>query len=321
VEQYHENALPLLSPMTGPQAGPWPFSLFTRRGATLSRSTGRNERHQRRGKHKEQARRENRRKDRRLWLRRCRYAGLVLVVIAVAGTIDRVWSVLVRYVTDHPYFSVKEVVVHADGRFLPTDLRAWSGMAPGMNLWRIEPERVEAQLLTHQEIQTAQIWREFPHHVHIAVSARQPVAIVRTEEGLVYVDDTGVCFPSREHEALDLPYISGLSPLPLDTATARTALVGALQRLSLARLWQEPVSEIRWDQEEGYTLFLEHHQVAVWLEWKTAAEQFAHVGKVLTQWPVDGPAVLFDARFDDQIVVQPPRRIDSRRAPGSARAL
>jgi cell division septal protein FtsQ len=322
VEQYYENVLYLRSAMTEPRTRSWPFSLFTRRGPALNRSTtGRNERQQGKGKRKERANRENRRKDRRRWLRRCGYIVLVLVVIALAGTIDRVWSVFTRYVTDHPYFSVKEVVVHADGRFLPTDLRAWSGVAPGMNLWRIEPTRVQTRLLTHREIHTARVWREFPQRVHITVSARQPVAIVRTGEGLVYVDDTGVCFPSREHEALDLPYISGLSAVPLDTATARTALVGALQRLSLARSWQEPVSEIHWDQEEGYTLFLEQHQVAVWLEWKTAAEQFAHVGKVLTQWPVDRPAVLFDARFDDQIVVQPPRQKDSHRAQGSARAL
>ena len=140
--------------------------------------------------------------------------------------------------------------------------------------------------------------------LHIAVSARKPVAAV-VHENLVYLDESGACFAKPEQSPVaDLPYVSGLTQLSLDSPSARSALEGVLRLLSLSRLWQEPLSEIHWDPQQGYTLFLERRRVTIRLGWETAPEKFAQIGIVLAEWREDAPAAIFDARFAGQIVVR-----------------
>jgi len=195
--------------------------------------------------------------------------------------------------------------VDSEGRFSAEEVRAWSGLAVGMSLWEIEPAAVEARLRAQPWIHSAQVRREFPQQVYVTVTARRPVAIV-LPPSVLYLDDTGACFAGHTHsEEKDLPYVTGFAGTPLDTPAARTALAGVPTVLSLARLWQEPLSEIHWDRQRGYTVFLERRRVTIWLGRETAPEKFTQVGTVLAAWPADGPAAFFDARFANQIVVRP----------------
>jgi hypothetical protein len=234
---------------------------------------------------------------------------------------DAGWSALTRYVMHHPYFTVQEIMVNSDGRFSAAEVQAWSGLVQGRSLWRIDPAQVEARLLAQPWIETAQVRREFPQRVHVTVRTRRPLAIIQ-HDSVIYLDDTGTCFAGQEQSAvLDLPYITGLTGLSLGTPTARTALTGVLHLLSLARLWQEPLSEVHWDPQQGYTVFLARLRVTIRLGWATTPEKFAQVGAVLATWPVEGPAALFDARFADQIVVRSSADERDPRAHGLGRPL
>lgn len=248
--------------------------------------------------------RQNRRTARAPRCRRSWYVGAALVV-GLSGVLDMAWSACSRYVMQHPYFTVQEIVVNSDGPFSAEEVQRWGGLAPGMNLWMIDPAQVEARLRAHSWIHTAQVRREFPQRVYLTVRTRRPIAIV-LHQSLTYLDDTGVCFAGRQYgAALDLPYVSGLRALPLNTPIARSALTGVSHLLSLANLWQEPLSEIHWDQQQGYTLFLARRRITIRLGWHTTPEKFAQVGMALAAWPLDGPAAVFDARFADQVVVRP----------------
>lgn len=265
--------------------------------------------------------RENRRKARRARAHRGWYVGAFLLVVGLGGVVDAGWSVLTQYASVHPYFTIGEVVVEAGGRFSPEEIQTWASVAPGMNLWEIDPVQVETRLLAHPWVHTAQVRREFPQRVYVTVSARQPVAII-LHASLTYVDETGACFTGRHNgDPLDLPYVSGLAGLSLETSAAQAALAGVLHVLSLTRLWQDPLSEIHWDQKQGYTLFLAHRRVVVRLGWEIAAEKFAQVGRVLETWPVDGPAMLLDARFADQVVARPYSSVRGASAQNSTRPL
>jgi hypothetical protein len=70
-------------------------------------------------------------------------------------------------------------------------------------------------------------------------------------------------------------------------------------------VWAEPLSEIHWDQERGYTLFLARRRLTIRLGWETAPEKFAQIGMVMTRLPADGSAAVVDARFANQVVVRP----------------
>jgi cell division septal protein FtsQ len=229
--------------------------------------------------------------------------GFTLAAALGAFEISRL--VLAPYAAHHPYFAVREIIVNADSGFAEQEVQTWSGLTLGISLWEVDPPRVEARLRAHSWIQNAEVKREFPQRVYVTLKGRRAVAIVLGEP-LTYLDETGVCFLRRDN-AVDphLPYVTGLANLPLETPAARTALTGVLHLLSLTRLWQEPLSEIHWDQRQGYTLFLARRRVSIRLGWETEPEKIAQLGMVLQTWPVDGPAALFDARFTDQVVVRP----------------
>ncbi|MEW6299421.1 MAG: FtsQ-type POTRA domain-containing protein [Thermodesulfobacteriota bacterium] len=240
------------------------------------------------------------------------YVGAALVAAAFGGGSEAVWSAMKRYAARHPYFAIEEIQVSSDGRFPADQVRAWSGLAPGMSLWEIHPERVEARLRAQPWVRTAVVRREFPRRVLVAVQTRRPVAII-LRRPFTYLDDAGAYFVPREGGGeVDLPYVSGLEHVPLDTPEARAVLATVVHLLSLARLWREPLSEIRWDQRRGYTAFLAGRQVTISLGEEPAPEQFARVRAVLETWPADWPATSFDARFARQVIVRPDLRGPSR---------
>jgi cell division septal protein FtsQ len=246
--------------------------------------------------------RENRRTARHS--KRGKYTGGFLLA-ATLGVLDLSWSVLVPYAAHHPYFTVGDITIDTDGLFSGQEIQEWSGVRLGMSLWEIDPTQVEARLLAHPGIQTAEVKREFPQRVSVTVKARRAVAVV-VGSSLTYLDDTGVCFTALTSTLnFDLPYVTGFADLSPDTPEVQTALAEVLHLLSLTRLWQEPLSEIRWDQHQGYTLFLAHRRVTIRLGWETTPEKVAQVGVALQTWPAAGPAALFDARFANQVIIRP----------------
>jgi cell division protein FtsQ len=213
-----------------------------------------------------------------------------------------------QYITQHPYFTISEIVIETETPFSEEDIRRWSGLTTETNLWTVNAAQIGEQLMAHPGIRTATVEREFPQRVRIAVMARKPIAVV-VQEAVTFIDETGAVFAHEQAYPLDFPFVSGLAGIPLDTLEARTAIAGILPLLSLTRLWPERLSEIHWDAQQGYTVFLTQRQVSIRLGWEVTPEKFTQVGAVLAHWPTNGPAVLFDARFADQVVVRPDTEI------------
>jgi cell division septal protein FtsQ len=215
------------------------------------------------------------------------------------------WSAFRQYVYSHSYFAVTDIAIEAEAPFSPEEILTHSGLTRGMSVWEVDPQQVEERLLTVSGIRATQVQCEFPQRVVIHVQARRPVAVI-ARPTVTYLDDTGesFTFPNQQLE-LDLPYVTGLTEMALDSVTARAALVGVLPLLPLATVWAEPLSEIHWDQARGYTLFLARRHLTIRLGWETAPEKFAQVGMVLAHLPVDGSSTVVDARFVNQVVVRP----------------
>lgn len=236
------------------------------------------------------------------------YSGVALVAVALGGNSKVVWSAVKQYVTQHPYFAVEDIQVSSDGRFALEQVRIWSGVEIGMSLWAVHPPQVEARLRAQPWVRTATVRREFPRRVLIAVQTRRPIAIILRQPP-TYLDDMGGYFvPQEGIQEVDLPYVSGLAQMALDTPEVRDILRDVVYVLALARLWREPLSEIHWDAYRGYTLFLAERRVTIDLGEQPTPEQFARVRTVLETWPADWPAALFDARFAHQVVVRPAMR-------------
>ena len=258
---------------------------------------------------------------------------LVLCSIALLGGLSIWGPALKHFIIQHPYFAVQEIVVDSDGGLSHADIQAWSKIRTGASVFEVDPWQIEAELLTRPWVASAVVKRDLPNAVHIQVHARRPVAIIRGTPG-GYLDQQGTSFfdPSEQAQGAqrDLPYVSGVAALPLDTPQVRQVLVEVHQLLSLTRLWcgsgAEPgrnsgpecrpdqVSEIHWDAQHGYTLFLYQRQATIRVGWLMIPEKFVHIGRVLETWPADGPAAVFDARFADQVVVRPVSQERSQQA-------
>lgn len=270
-------------------------------------------------------RKENRLRKSGLRWERLRSVGLVLLasVLLLSLLPEQLkdgWSLVAQYVEHHPYFTVQEVVIDESAGFAQELVQEWSGVSVGMSMWDVDPERVESQLLSRSWIQTAQVRRAFPRQVHLAVSVRQPIAIVMHNPPL-YLDESGTYFRNPEWEVpMNLPYISGFSEVTLEAKEVREALAAVPHLLELARVWKEPLSEIHWEAREGYSLFLEQRQVTIRLGQEYSQGQFARVGEVLARWHLEAPAV-FDARFADQVVVRPYAGEQSAPSPALSRPL
>ena len=230
----------------------------------------------------------------------------LLVFIVLLGGVWIVGGQLIRFVADQPYFALRHIVVHIDGRLSQADIRRWSGLRAGMSIFEVDRRQVETRLLDQDRLRQARVERRLPDAVHLWVEARRPVAVVQGAQ-LVYLDRHGGYFlnPELSTVRLDLPSVSGVADLRLDAPTARRALSGVLRLLAASRLWREQLSEIRWERDAGYTLFLARRQIRIRVGRETRSENLARVGQVLETWPVDGPAAVFDARFRNQVVVRP----------------
>ncbi len=233
-------------------------------------------------------------------------AGLALLGVSFYAPIG--WMIVSQYIQQHPYFAISDIDVELEpgALFSPEEIVAWSGVTRGMNLWTVASEQVSARLLAVPGIRDVEVRREFPQRVVFQVRSRHPLAVV-AQPSVTYLDKDGVWFTAQtQKKELDLPYVTGFSKEALDTVAAGTALVGTVALLSLAaKLWADPLSEIRWDQKDGYTVFFARRHITVRLGWETAPEKFVQVATVLAQWPVDGPPALFDARFLGQVIVRP----------------
>ena len=217
--------------------------------------------------------------------------------------------VLVHYAKQHPYFAATDIVVSTDGRLTPDELKQWAGVTPGMNIIALDVRAVEQRLRHHPWIHTAVVTREFPQRLYLTIRERHPIARIRRPEA-AYLDGNGDSFIAPASSTYDLPYVSGLERVPLETQTVRTVLAGARLCLSLIQEWDVTLSEIHWDDRRGYTLFLSDRQVVIRLGQQIRPTVFVLMQRVLERWP-DRRATVFDARFTDQIVASPlPVRLD-----------
>jgi hypothetical protein len=216
------------------------------------------------------------------------------------------WQFVGAYLYHHPYFAIQEFVVVTEAPFTEEEVISWSGLSYGGSVWAADPEQTVARLLTYPGIREAEVRREFPQRVHLRIRARRPLAVI-VQPLLTYLDGEGEWFRGHpQSKDLDVPYITGLEQQDLETLSAKNAVAGVLPFLILAKkLWVEPVAEVHWDQEHGYTLFLTGRRMAIRCGWEAEAEKFIQVTTVLAHWPVDGPPAELDTRFTNQVVVRP----------------
>lgn len=87
------------------------------------------------------------------------------------------WT-LDRLVYDNKSFAIQQIDIQTDGVIAPDELRRWSGVHTGQNLFALDLARVKRDLELAATIQSVSIERILPGTLRIRVTEREPVAQV-----------------------------------------------------------------------------------------------------------------------------------------------
>ena len=164
---------------------------------------------------------------------RARMLGVSLgVVFVVVFGVLLLWRtgqwVLDRLVYENSAFVIEQIDIQTDGNIPLQQLRRWSGVRPGQNLFALDLATVRRDLLLVSMIQSASIERILPHTLRIRVVEREAVAQLnlarpradgRLEMAVFQLDSDGyILMPLTTHQhaaatppaAEDLPMICGI---------------------------------------------------------------------------------------------------------------
>ena len=230
---------------------------------------------------------------------------LALVVLIVLG----LQAAVVAWLLTTPRFAVGTVEVRGASRVPAERIRAAAAIAPGTNLWRIDPTAVVSRIEALPQIRRAELIRELPDRVAIVVEERRPFTLVHggrlhwlDEEGQVLgVETRAVASPAPVIVGLGEEELARMRTTPSARARNAIALIRVLLR-SGSPLAAE-ISEIDVSRREGPVLYT-MDGIEVRLGAEDWGERLARLEGVLTQVARQAPAVTgIDLRFRDQVIL------------------
>jgi cell division protein FtsQ len=224
---------------------------------------------------------------------------LAVLVAVIIGAI-----VVYQRTQSDARFAIRRVEVSGAVHTQRAALNALANRYVGLNLFRLDIDRVRHDLASLDWVARIEIEKALPDTLRVRIVERPPVALVSASDGaLRYVDEMGAAFA-------DLSPAIGDSDLPLIIATTREDRIRAVDLIRRLRA-QDPavfnrISEIRpllphgyalYDRELGATVYADDRDVSA--KWRdlyavTAAEKFQR-----------GDLQYADLRFDGRIVIKP----------------
>ncbi len=109
------------------------------------------------------------------------------------------------------YFTVGDVVVDGNKYITREDIYGIAGIPTEINIFRLNTGTIRTRLLRDLRIDEAEVTRQFPATIVIAISERQPLAWVACSYGFVQLDKQGVVMTAVKNiKKVDVPVITGV---------------------------------------------------------------------------------------------------------------
>ncbi|MDD2541845.1 MAG: FtsQ-type POTRA domain-containing protein [Desulfuromonadaceae bacterium] len=216
-----------------------------------------------------------------------------------------------RAITSVTLFSLKSVEVSNTKHLSREEILGLAGIEPGKDLLRMNLKSMGEHILQNPWVETVRINRYFPDSVSIAITEREPVAIVNM--GFIYyLDKKGNIFKVlNQGDKLDFPVITGFSEEDLgsDPKGTREALEATCDLLNILHekgaLILADVSEIHYDKGYGFTLFTASGALPIKVgseDFSAKVERFARIYQNLM---VQLPSISYiDLDYNDKIIVK-----------------
>lgn len=234
-----------------------------------------------------------------------RLVALGLCALAAASVGAAAWRLLTA-----PQLRVAAVEVRGASRVSVEEVLDVAGIAPGTNIFRIDPAAIAARLEALPGVRRAEVIRELPNRVAVVIEERRPFTLVHGER-LYWLDEEGRLLGDASRAVVPpTPVISGLDDEEVESrrgepgprTRAALALIRTLVRSGSALT--EAISEIDMSRRDGPVLYtVDGIEVRLGSEdWEERLGRLEGVlGQVAAQ---DAGVSVVDLRFRDQVVLQ-----------------
>ncbi|HEY4745629.1 MAG TPA: FtsQ-type POTRA domain-containing protein, partial [Desulfuromonadaceae bacterium] len=185
------------------------------------------------------------------------------IALGLAGAILAGAALVVAYrgLRSATFCRLKTTEVASCKHLTREEILAMAGVEPGKDLLRLNLKQMGEQLTRNPWVETVRIRRFFPDGLSIAITEREPLAVVNM--GFIYyLDKKGNVFKVlNPGDRLDYPVITGIGEddMNSDPKGTREALASACELLNILRqkgaFILADVSEIHYDKDLGFTMF------------------------------------------------------------------
>ena len=220
---------------------------------------------------------------------------LLLVGVPVAGG---------AWVVTSPRFLLSNIVVSGTSRVQPAEVGEALRPLRGKHLLLVSLADVEGRLSENRWIEGANLRKRMPNSLVVEVEERQPVMLLRRDEGLFYVDRSGTVIdlydPAREADLLLLSIAPGAR------LEVEPALAVAAELELVAPDWASGLSEVEVLGGDDFRLFTAALPFPVLVSLGGVGRQVRKFREVMPEVArrYDRVAAV-DLRFSRQIVIQP----------------
>lgn len=211
--------------------------------------------------------------------------------------------------------AIKQVVVEGTGAERGDEIRALLNVRTGDNLLFADISLARTRAESHPWVSRAGVKREFPDTLRVVVEERVPKMILALDR-LYYLDATGEPFKLlTPGDVYDLPVLTGLDrdDLLARAELARDAISGALALADALAVKDSPlplsdVSEIGWDEDEGYSVVSVSGKLTVRFGAGDHSEKLARLREVRAasgntgEWRT-GDAAEIDLTYSSRVIV------------------
>jgi cell division septal protein FtsQ len=244
------------------------------------------------------------------WGKYLRSLGKISLVLAGLSLIFCVLYVGYRSVGAASFFHLKNIEVSSAKHLSREEILSLIGVETGQNLARINLKLMGEQLSQNPWVETVRIHRYFPDRLSIAVTEREPVAIVNMGY-IYYLDKKGTVFKVlNQGDKLDFPVVTGFSEEELSSNPAGTgeALKTTCELLKVLRekgaFILADVSEIHYDKGYGFTLFTASGGLPVKIGSGDFSAKVARFARIYRELMAQRPSLHYiDLDYNDKIVV------------------
>lgn len=160
------------------------------------------------------------------------------------------------------FFQITAIEIDGCKRVSKEKVVEWSGVDIHTNLAALSVKEIKTRVESQGWIESAEVSREWPNRLLIAIREREPVAILNRGGRMFYLDRNGFAFTAVEPpDDLDFPVISGLVGEPGGDGEGQSGFREALQFLRFAaqgnrNLPAQSISEINIGGGDELVVFL-----------------------------------------------------------------